>query len=51
VQTGPGDVTLLALIISSLVSLLYISYTHSARGRRREAEDISRDQGPMDFRS
>lgn len=51
VQTGPGEATLLALIISALVSLLYVTYTHSPLGLRREAEDISKDQGPMDFRS
>jgi hypothetical protein len=51
VQTGPGDATLLALIISALVSLLYVSYTHSPLARKHEAEDISRDQGPMDFRT
>ena len=51
VSTGPGDVTVLALIISSLVALLYASYTHSPLGRKREVEEISRDQGPMDFRS
>lgn len=51
VQTGPGDATLLALLISALVSLAYVSYAHSPVGKRREAEAISRDQGPMDFRS
>jgi hypothetical protein len=51
VQTGPGEATVLALIISALVSLLYVSYTHSSLGLRREVEDISKDQGPMDFRS
>jgi hypothetical protein len=51
VQTGPGEATLLAMIISALVSLVYVSYAHSPIGKRREAEAISKDQGPLDFRS
>jgi hypothetical protein len=51
VATGPGEATLLALIISALVSLLYVTYTHSPLALRREVEDISKDQGPLDFRS
>jgi hypothetical protein len=51
VPTGPGEATLLALIVSALVSLLYVSYTHSPLYHRREAEKVSEDQGPLDFRS
>jgi len=51
VQTGPGDAVLVALLVSGIVTLLYVSYTHSPVFRRSEAEQVSRDQGPMDFRS
>jgi hypothetical protein len=51
VQTGPGEATLLALVVSSLVSLLYVSYAHSPLYRRREAEKVSEDRTPLDFRS
>jgi len=51
VQTGPGDAVLVALLVSGIVTLLYVSYTHSPVFRRSEVEQVSRDQGPMDFRS
>jgi hypothetical protein len=51
VPTGPGETALLALVLSVIVSLLYVSYTHSPVYRRREAEKVSDDQGPMDFRT
>jgi len=51
VQTGPGEATLLALIVSAVVALLYASYTHSPVYKQREAEEVSRDQEPMDFKS
>jgi hypothetical protein len=51
VPTGPGEATVLALIISALVSLLYITYTHSPLGIRHEAKAVSKDQPPMDFRN
>lgn len=51
IPTGPGETTLLALILSVAVSLLYVSYTHSPLYRRRDAHIVSKDQGPLDFRS
>jgi hypothetical protein len=51
VQTGPGEATLLAFIVSAVISLAYVSYTYSPSGRRNEAEEVAKDQGPMDFRS
>ncbi len=51
VNTGPGETTLVALLLSAIMSLLYVSYTHSPAFRRREANKVSADQGPLDFRS
>lgn len=51
VATGPGEATVLALIISALVSLLYVTYTHSPLALKREVEDISKERDPLDFRS
>lgn len=51
VQTGPGEATLLAFIVSAVVSLAYVSYTYSPSGRRKEIKEVAKDQGPMDFRS
>jgi uncharacterized repeat protein (TIGR01451 family) len=51
VPTGPGDAVLAALLTSAVLTLLYSGYTRSGLYRRREAEAMSHDQGPMDFRS
>jgi hypothetical protein len=50
VPTGPGEAVLVAFLMSSIVTLLYVSYTHSSLYRRREAEELSGDQGPLDFK-
>lgn len=49
VSTGPGETTVLALIISAIMTLMYIGYTSTSTFRRREALDISRDSGSGDF--
>ncbi|MCC6405432.1 MAG: hypothetical protein IT405_03540 [Candidatus Yanofskybacteria bacterium] len=51
VQTGPGDAVLAALLVSAIITLLYVSYTHSASFKRREVETITSGRDPMDFRS
>lgn len=53
VSTGPGETTVVALIISALVSLLYVGYAHSDAYRRREVTDIARraQSEGEDFRS
>jgi hypothetical protein len=51
VSTGPGEATILALIVSAIISLLYVSYSHSPLYRRREIQKISEDQDSLDFRS
>lgn len=51
VQTGPGDAVVAALLVSAIMTLLYVSYTHTAAFKRREVESITRDRDPMDFRS
>lgn len=51
VETGPGDAVTIALVMAAALTLLYSGYTRSAAYRRREADTVSRDQGPMDFRS
>ena len=50
VATGPGEVTVLALLVSVLTALMYMSYTHTDIFRRHEAEQLGERQGPMDFR-
>ena len=54
VQTGPGDTTILALIVGSIAALLYVGYTGSDAFRRNEAKSYSkkaRKKAPPDFRS
>jgi hypothetical protein len=51
VQTGPGDAVAIALAVAACLALLYGGYTRSRTYRTREANTISRDQGPLDFRS
>jgi len=50
VPTGPGESALLALIVSAVITLLYVGYTSTDTFRRREAEHIARGgSGPFDF--
>jgi hypothetical protein len=42
---------MLALIFAAVGSLLYAAHTRSPGFRRHEAEHISKDRGPMDFRT
>ncbi len=51
VATGPGEAVTIALVIAAALTLLYSGYTRSSAYRVHEADTISRDQGPMDFRS
>jgi uncharacterized repeat protein (TIGR01451 family) len=51
IPTGPGDALLAALLIAAVLTLLYSGYTRSDAYRRRDAEAVSRDQDPLDFRS
>jgi hypothetical protein len=51
VPTGPGDAVIAALLISGILTLLYVSYTHTSVFRRREVETITRGRDPLDFRS
>jgi uncharacterized repeat protein (TIGR01451 family) len=51
VSTGPGDAVTIALVMAAGLTLLYSGYTRSASYRRHEVDAVSRDQGPMDFRS
>ncbi|HXV26946.1 MAG TPA: hypothetical protein VD862_02915 [Candidatus Paceibacterota bacterium] len=47
--TGPGGATLVAFVLASLTALLYVSYTHTDRSRRREVRRFEHDS--MDFRN
>jgi hypothetical protein len=49
VATGPGEATMLALVLASLTALLYVSYTHTNLFKRREAGELGEGQEPMDF--
>lgn len=50
VPTGPGESALLALIVSAVITLLYVGYTSTETFRRREATHIARGgSGPFDF--
>jgi uncharacterized repeat protein (TIGR01451 family) len=51
IPTGPGGAVMLSLLTAALLTLLYSGYTRSDAFRRREAEIVGRDQGPLDFRS
>lgn len=51
VPTGPSGAVIAALLVAAALTLLYSGYTRSSAYRRREADVISRDQGPLDFRS
>lgn len=43
IPTGPGQATVLALVISAIVTLLYVGYTSTDAFRRREASGYARD--------
>ncbi len=51
VPTGPGDALLAAFLISSIITLLYVSYTHTSTYKRREVGSITQERDPLDFRS
>jgi len=51
VQTGPGDAVWAALLVSVVMTLLYVSYAHTSVFRRREAASLGAQHDPMDFRS
>jgi hypothetical protein len=51
VQTGPGEASLLALMVAATLTLLYTAYTRSPMFRRRDIRKLSKDQAPLDFRS
>jgi uncharacterized repeat protein (TIGR01451 family) len=51
VKTGPGEALLTAFLISAIMTLLYVSYTHTSTYRRREVDVISKQRDPLDFRS
>ncbi|HXV26948.1 MAG TPA: hypothetical protein VD862_02925 [Candidatus Paceibacterota bacterium] len=50
IPTGPGESTVLALIVSAIVTLLYVGYTSTDAFRRREAGVIARKGGSSDFK-
>lgn len=54
VQTGPGESALMALIVSAIITLLYVGYTSTDTFLKREAEGIAqeskRDRSLFDFR-
>jgi uncharacterized repeat protein (TIGR01451 family) len=50
-QTGPGEAVLAALLVSAVVTLLYVSYTHGPAYRRREVEGLGKERDPLDFRT
>lgn len=51
VATGPGDAVVVALLISAITTLLYVSYAHSPGFRRKQIENIAQQKDPLDFRS
>ncbi len=53
VNTGPAETTMLALIISAVVTLLYVGYTSTDTYRRHEASILAQESRnePSDFNS
>ena len=43
VETGPGESTVLALIISGIITLLYVGYTSTDTYRRREVGELAKE--------
>jgi uncharacterized repeat protein (TIGR01451 family) len=50
-QTGPGEAVLAALLVSAVVTLLYVSYTHGPAYRRKEVQSLGKERDPLDFRT
>lgn len=52
VQTGPGETTILGLILASIITLLYVGYTGSDAFRRNEAKSYSEEarKSPPNFK-
>jgi len=52
VDAGPGETTVLALIISAIITLLYVGYTSTETYRRHEAGAIAKESrgGMSDFK-
>lgn len=48
VPTGAGESILVAMAISAIVTLMYVSYTRTELFKRREIEDIMEKQGDQD---
>lgn len=48
VPTGAGESILVAMAISAIVTLMYVSYTRTELFKRREIEDIMGKQGDQD---
>lgn len=51
VKTGPADAVLVAFLVSAIMTLLYVSYTHTSVYRRHELEKFGSERDPLDFRS
>jgi hypothetical protein len=41
---------LVALLVSAIATLLYVSYTNSSAFRRHELERIGKERDPLDFK-
>jgi uncharacterized repeat protein (TIGR01451 family) len=50
-KTGPGETLLAAFLVSAILTLLYVSYTHTSAYKRHEVTGIARERDPLDFRS
>jgi uncharacterized repeat protein (TIGR01451 family) len=51
VPTGPGESTLLALIVSVIITLLYVGYTSTGTFQRRDVRALAREEkNSLDFR-
>ena len=51
VQTGPGDTTIVAILLATSLTLLYAGYTRSSVFYRHDAKNISKEHNPLDFRN
>ena len=51
VQTGPGDTTVVAILLAASLTLLYAGYTRSSAFYRHDAKSISKEHNPLDFRN
>ena len=50
VQTGPGEASVLALIVSAIVTLMYVGYTSTDTFRRRDVSRYSRHHKESSFK-